>query len=253
MSATGKGLEWERNHTRWVWFTLPFLGYWTWAVFLYIGIRAQYKRWIFWGFAYLSPFVFALPFLPDWQQNGQLPIMPMLFFAACVVAGPIHAFRVRGDYLLRLAAAEQRKERQTQEQQNKREQERGVDLDGVRPKRNNTSKPQTNEPEVTTKPDLTTTVEPAPSVLPATPTLQEQPQPLADPEIAVSRGPVITIDINRDSAEHMAQLPEIGLILALKITQIREEHGAFHSFEEFAEVMEFSPRFAERLRPYLVF
>src|SRR5687767_2691103 len=87
MSATGRGVEWERSNSRWVWFTFPFLGYWTWAVFLYIGVRAQSKKWIFWGFAYLSPFVLALPFLPDFQQTGQLPLPPLLLLGACVAAG----------------------------------------------------------------------------------------------------------------------------------------------------------------------
>jgi len=250
VSVTGRGLEWERSHSRWVWFSLPFLGYWTWAVFLYIGIRAQHQRWVFWGFAYMSPFVFILPFLPDMQKTGQLPIPILLLCAAFVISGVIHAFRVKPEYLMRLTAIEQRENREMQDQKKKPESTPKTEPHHEASAQRIVSNEAREQaaPVTGTEP----TLPPPPSAIPERQE-QEQAQPLVEQEPVLQERTILKIDINHDSAERMAQLPEIGLILGVKIAQVREERGGFYSFEEFAEVMELSPRFAERLRPYLVF
>lgn len=95
---TSRGKRWELLHSLWIGWTFT-LGFFNWIAFLYIGVRARRKQWIFWGIFYSVPFVLAmaLPSLESWLGD----VVIFLTFALGV-AGIVHAFRVRKDYLVRL-------------------------------------------------------------------------------------------------------------------------------------------------------
>ena len=100
MAVTAKGKRWEILHSLWIGWTFT-LGFFNWIAFLYIGIRANQRKWLLWGAFYSIPFVFAM-FTPGritWLWNVIVALTIMFG-----VAGIIHAFRIRGEYLLRLEA-----------------------------------------------------------------------------------------------------------------------------------------------------
>ena len=114
MSITGKGKKWEILHSLWIGWTFT-LGFFNWIAFLSIGWRARQGKWIFWALFYSVPFVLAMGFgigtsgepvslrwLGDW--NVTLTIL-------LGIVSIFHAFKVRNEYLMRLADVQGTKRR----------------------------------------------------------------------------------------------------------------------------------------------
>lgn len=59
------------------------------------------------------------------------------------------------------------------------------------------------------------------------------------------------LDLNRATVEDLDRLPGIGPVLARRIVEHRERHGAFHSIEELLGVPGIGARSLERLRPHV--
>ncbi|CAN5661482.1 hypothetical protein BH20ACT11_BH20ACT11_10280 [soil metagenome] len=99
MSVTKKGRRWELLHSLWVGWTFT-LGFFNWIAFLYIGVRSNNRRWLYWGGFYSIPFILALlhPDLEGWSGN-----MIMTLLLGLGVVSIVHAFLIRKDYLSRLA------------------------------------------------------------------------------------------------------------------------------------------------------
>jgi hypothetical protein len=99
LSVTSKGKRWELLHSLWIGWTFT-LGFFNWIAFLYIGIRANRRRWVLYGVLYSLPFILAmaLPDLDGWP--GDLVVALTLIMG---VGGIVHAFRIRKDYLRRIA------------------------------------------------------------------------------------------------------------------------------------------------------
>ena len=64
--------------------------------------------------------------------------------------------------------------------------------------------------------------------------------------------PAAPLDLNRATVDDLDRLPGIGPVLARRIVEHRERHGAFHSTEELLGVPGIGVRSLERLRPYVV-
>lgn len=60
-----------------------------------------------------------------------------------------------------------------------------------------------------------------------------------EPEPTPGGDPPERVDINTASEAEIAAIPEIGIILAKKVVQLRQELGGFQSFEQFSQRMEF--------------
>lgn len=99
MYVTEKGRRWELLHSLWIGWTFT-LGFFNWIAFLYIGVRANRRKWLLWGVFYSTPFILAmaLPDLNGWP--GSLVVVLVLVMGAASI---VHAFRIRKDYLRRLA------------------------------------------------------------------------------------------------------------------------------------------------------
>lgn len=99
MSITSKGKRWELLHSLWIGWTFT-LGFFNWIAFLYIGVRVNNRRWLYWGALYSIPFILMLlhPDLEGWSGN-----MIMTLLLCLGVASIVHAFLIRKDYLSRLA------------------------------------------------------------------------------------------------------------------------------------------------------
>ena len=63
--------------------------------------------------------------------------------------------------------------------------------------------------------------------------------------------PGAPLDLNRATVEDLDRLPGIGPVLARRIVEHRERHGAFHSVDELLGVPGIGARSLERLRPHV--
>jgi hypothetical protein len=107
MSVTAKGKRWETLHSLWIGWTFTF-GLFNWIAFIYIGLRAKQWKWILWGVLYLVPIaVVILLLVADASAAlGAALGMPALLLTFVVgVTSIFHAFKVRKEYLVRLARA----------------------------------------------------------------------------------------------------------------------------------------------------
>lgn len=77
----------------------------------------------------------------------------------------------------------------------------------------------------------------------------------ADAEVAVATSAPATdgkpLDLNHATASELEELPGIGEVLAARIVDYRETHGAFASIDELVLVDGISPRLLEELRPLI--
>lgn len=107
MAVTAKGRRWELLHSLWIGWTFT-LGFFNWVAFLYIGLRAKQRKWIYWGLFYSIPFVLAMltPNSVDWLWNVIVALTIVLG-----IIGIIHAFRIRDEYLLHVEALQQGRSR----------------------------------------------------------------------------------------------------------------------------------------------
>lgn len=112
MSQTVKGKVWEFGHSLWMlWFLT--LGFLNGVAFIYIGQRTRHFRWTAWGLIYLVPFALMLIYSiatdgkldPAFENVGALDMMGVFLVA---IISPIHGFKVRREYLMRLEAIEKR-------------------------------------------------------------------------------------------------------------------------------------------------
>jgi hypothetical protein len=87
-----KGAAWKVIQSWWILLTFtPFIN---WMAFLYIGFRAQRRRWVYWGLAYLAAFIpFAVTSKNDYFVG--------LYIITWLV-GMVHGLVVLREFLLRL-------------------------------------------------------------------------------------------------------------------------------------------------------
>ncbi len=108
MSITAKGKRWERLHSLWIGWTFT-LGIFNWIAFLYVGLRAKRRKWILWGLVYSLPFVQGVFFFDNeiWRSWGSDLNAALVLILGII--GIFHAFRIRKEYLLRLATLQDQK------------------------------------------------------------------------------------------------------------------------------------------------
>lgn len=112
MSVTAKGTRWEILHSLWIGWTFT-LGFFNWIAFLYIGVRAKRRRWIYWGLfysvAFLQGMLHAFVHNPSWRSWGSDVNVALILGLG--VLSIVHAFRVRKEYLIRLEAVQEQSRR----------------------------------------------------------------------------------------------------------------------------------------------
>ncbi|MBR2570456.1 MAG: helix-hairpin-helix domain-containing protein [Paenibacillus sp.] len=205
------------------WILLPFTAIFNWAAFIYIGARARNTRWILWGAVYFLPYALH-------EMTG--------FFFGSIVIGVIcsiiHAFSVRKEFLARIEGQREKKEmlESDPEQYYKMALGRMVDHSAA----NDQDIPSLEEMNV----DSLMVIE-EDEELSVIDTLPQESQ--ATSEI---------LDINTALEEEIAALPGVGLILAKKAVQVRSRKGSYHSIDEFLDVLQLKPRFADRVRPLIM-
>ncbi|MBL0385309.1 hypothetical protein JJB07_01505 [Tumebacillus sp. ITR2] len=139
MSLTKKGSAWELAQSWYI--LLAFTGFFSWAAFLYIGIRTNQRKWWGMGIVYFLPFAVLFFYgaqhgSGSWQMNTFAPI-----WLVSIVATIVHAFLVRKEFLLRLAAHAELKWKANQDLKNSIELQYDVDLDDPLHKRKRNPQP----------------------------------------------------------------------------------------------------------------
>lgn len=103
MSVTSRGKRWELLHSLWIGWTFT-LGFFNWIAFFYVGLRARRIRWAAWGLLYVVPFTLAMVYATTPAFEGWIGDVTVVLTLVLGVAGIIHAFGIRKEYLLRLEA-----------------------------------------------------------------------------------------------------------------------------------------------------
>lgn len=213
-SITGRGTRWEFLHSIWIlWtFTLSFFG---WVAFFYVGIRAKEPRWVAWGAFYSVPFILAMIFTDQEPMFSVAAALTLLLG----VMGIVHAFRIRPDYLERLAARQR----------------------GRAPA------------EAFYPPDARRHEQPAQPVSPAEPTPTAPPAPAMAPRQAASSASnaAVALELNAATERELASLPGVGPVLAKRAVTERAQRGGFGSVDELGQILDLKPHVIERLRPLL--
>lgn len=97
-----KNMWWKVRHS--VWIIFAFVWFINWTPFLYVGIRAKKKKWILSAIVYL---VTCLgPFIIHWSE-GALYNVIMVIFLIGWLAGIVHAFAIRKEFLLIMETMEE--------------------------------------------------------------------------------------------------------------------------------------------------
>ena len=205
------------KNSLWILWTFSIVFYW--VAFFYIGIRARYRRWIWWGVIYSIPFALLMVFSPDSTIGNYLTNLAI----GAWIASIIHGFAVRREYLVRMKV---REELLQQEEELLRRKILGVDGENLLSK------------------------------VPSPPSPFASSDPASAPERAVSPfpdrhapGDTALIDLNRASEEQIASLPGINLIMAKRAVSLRDARGGFDSLEDFSHALGLKPHIKERIRP----
>lgn len=107
-SITAKGKRWERLHSLWIGWTFTF-GFFNWIAFLYVGFRTKQRKWIVWGILYSVPFILNLMFSETDRYEGAFGDLLVTMLLILALASFVHAFVIRKEYLMRLAALQDQK------------------------------------------------------------------------------------------------------------------------------------------------
>jgi DNA uptake protein ComE-like DNA-binding protein len=229
---------WEILNSLWI--ILTFTYFTNWIAFIYIGATTRNRKWIFYGLAYLAPFIITqivMDFYVDpsmVNENGVISdtftsIVGYLFMIPWLISIG-HAFYVRKEYLLRLESL-----KRIQNTEELHFQQRLKEMKDV--KERDLKRNLRKEYNLDYYESIGSTME----------------NPL-DKNInkTISKElPSLLVDINNDSEEKIAKLPGVGIILAKKAVELRQT-SPFESVEEFGEALDIKPHVLERIRPSVV-
>lgn len=214
MGYTHKGTQWEYQQS---WYLLALFTPWTfWFPLVYTGLRTLQFRWIIWGLFYGLPAFIKFGFDPaDFGVEG---FFKRWIFAALVVAA-IHAFRARGEFLVRLASDNESHD---------------LLMEGARLIKEGAQQAATDFIEE------------------SLPQQRQTEEPRQVPAPVVTRPPRRLFDVNRIGERELAMMPGMGPERARQAIALRESLGGFHSYDHFAEKLGFAPDAIERLRPLFI-
>ena len=217
---TGRGLRWERLHSIWILWTFT-LGFFNWIGFLYVGIRVRRLAWVAWGAFYSTAFIFAMLTVDANPPLFELIGTPLTLILG--IAGIVHAFRIRPEYLKRLAA------------------QQGA---GARPSESFYPQEQRRQEQLSS---AVATAGPSPTV----PSVDHVPTPVPRQAASTTSGSGMALDLNGATERELASLPGVGPVLAKRAATERAQRGGFSSVDELGQVLGLKPHVVERLRPLL--
>ena len=102
-SITPYGRRWEWWHSLWIGWALLTVGMFSWASFLYAGLRGRGRSWLLWAAAYATPWVPLIVFTEDKPGWDGLDYA-FLYLTIVWLVSSVHAFLIRPEYLRRIAS-----------------------------------------------------------------------------------------------------------------------------------------------------
>ena len=245
MGYTHKGTQWEYQQS---WYLLALFSPWTfWFPLVYTGLRTLQLQWIIWGLFYGLPAFIKFGFDP--ADFGFEDFFKHWTIASLFVAA-IHAFRARGEFLVRLASAFETREILMEGARLRQEQDGQGSADaqvlGETPLAAG-SWGGGDSPHV----ELGRRVE-SQQPLSQQPPLQQPPASSQTNPPAVAAQQKRLFDVNLIGEQALAMLPGLGPERAKQAVAMRETLGSFNSFDHFAEKMGISADARERLRPIFI-
>ena len=260
MGYTHKGTQWEYQQS---WYLLALFSPWTfWFPLVYTGLRTLQLQWIIWGLFYGLPAFIKFGFDP--ADFGFEDFFKHWTIASLFVAA-IHAFRARGEFLVRLASAFETREilmegarlRQEQDGQGSADAQvlgetplaAGSCGGGDSPRvelgrRVESQQPLSQQPLSQQPPSQQLPSQQLPSQQPPASSQTNPP--------AVAAQQKRLFDVNLIGEQALAMLPGLGPERAKQAVAMRETLGSFNSFDHFAEKMGISADARERLRPIFI-
>ncbi len=253
-ALTSFGRTWERWHSLWIGWALGFFGFLSWLSFLYAGLRARERSWLIWAAVYALPWIpFLITAPPEGQEDppgfGAFDAVMVLFLVLWVVSS-IHAFRIRREYLLRIA-----------ESRSQRLNTSAAEPTSIASTR---SVPGAHRPPAGWYPHPTGVGEQwwdgsawgqqtrgdSPSAYSHTATASGSSvgSPASSGEAVRHVESPEVVDLNTGREEDIAAVPGIGAILAKRIVAERYEAGGFRSVEAMAVAVGLKPHVLQQVR-----
>lgn len=241
MAVTSKGSKWERNESCYI--IIAFIPLLNWIAFLYVGLTANVKRWIYWSIFYATPLILII-YLLNFEDSSRVHLIIdryyNLYYYLVQIMGIIHVFWIRKEYLVRVEALQERKIILAKD-----EVKAILEKNKLFNSAKDTSEVKGNKfSEI--KNDTLSREEPA--IDHVINTKEKADNILAKDTKRTSN----IININTAPENELASLPSIGLILAKKAINHRETKGYFNSIDEFAEILSLKPHVLERIKPLIV-
>lgn len=211
---------WELINSWWLIF--PFTIYLNWMAFLYIGVTARHRKWIFYGIMYAIPVILYQVFL---ETSEPISLRFEIILSAVWLIGVfsiVHAFFLRKEYLIRLEVLKEvKKDKLKKEILHEYDSNENTSLTNQDPSKN------------TEKQNIATDS-------------NEFNKDFTYKSISSK------VDINTDSEDLLMKLPGVSLILAKKAVQLRESGVYFDSAEDFGLALGLKPHIVKKIEPYVV-
>lgn len=226
-----------------------------WVSFLYAGVRARERSWLVWAGVYAIPWLLLLvvPQGPSASDTGAA----VVGFALMIVwvVSSVHAFRIRGEYLRRIAHRRIESGRGPSKSAGASTATNGVPINqvpanwytdpaggpGSRWWNGSEWTGHTRGGQPSSSTIYSTSATPGPS------STAENPFPDSSSGARRRQNPE-KIDVNSAGEGELAALPGIGTILAKRIVAERRSRGGFQSVDELATVVELKPHVLQRVR-----
>lgn len=207
MGITNKGKKWERKNSRWILWSFTLIM--ACAGFFWIGGRVGKRKWIISGLIYLVV-NFGLIYAVEPLKLINAIYSNIVTVIICLgwFGAIVHSFMVRKEYLLRREAV--------------------IDL------MNSTRDAYRNE----IRKDYVGKNEKFASTSPVPPS----PQKLSASKVQESK-----INLNDCSEQELASLPGVGVVIAKRAVEIREQTGGFASVQDFNQRLGLMPHFAVQI------
>jgi DNA uptake protein ComE-like DNA-binding protein len=236
----------------------------SWASFLYAGLRGRGRSWLLWAAAYATPWVPLIVFTEDKPGWDGLDYA-FLYLTIVWLVSSVHAFLIRPEYLRRIAS--------------RRIEQRGEPIARTAPGSGHVGSDNTPAAGWYSDPSGgsgqrwwdggTWTAHTTSAAAPAAPSSQ---QPIMPPSHEDHRAAVIQqttgdtasatpdvggqasgqqIDVNEAGEDELAGVPQIGVVLAKRIVAERSVRGGFRSVDEMAGVVGIQPHILQRIRAHL--
>lgn len=245
MPVTRKGTGWELAHSIWIGWTLFTFGFLNWVAFLYIGIRAKQRKWLWWSAVYFAPFLLFM-LSPSGDQANWLTGLSTVLLLTSWAASTFHAFRARREYLVRLDAVQRRVAERNADLYSRVRAEYGTDA----PVGPHLPRPAAPGFETTGSRDIghNPRTKPSESIHGSADAAGNASDSVAGGAPPRGMPQDSGVDVNNASEQEIAALPGVGLILAKRIVNLRVECGGFDSVEDLGMTLGLRPHIVERLR-----